>query len=253
MKPLLIIAVTILAVGCGEKNEPVAVTKPELEGVSVEELETREFLVYVKGSAVLYTGKSYELYPNGELEEVYTFKDGIPHGLMTKWYMNGQKEAEVNFKIGQPDGLVVEWHENGQKKKEVNFKDGKAVEGSEKLWNNKSEQVDSYKESFLKTKGKENISEGVTFTKLERRKGLIYLKGANTPYTGKAFEFYLRVEQKKIEANYKNGIKDGVETVWHENGQKMSEEKFKDGEIVKGSQKYWNSKGKAGSIFSTLE
>ena len=139
MKNLLLIAVTILAVGCGGKNEPVAVTKPELEGVPVEELETREFLVYVKGSAALYQGKSYELYPNGGLKEVYTYKDGIPWGLMTRWYMNGQKEAEVNFKIGQPDGLVVEWHENGQKKKEVNFKDGKAVEGSEKLWDNKGE------------------------------------------------------------------------------------------------------------------
>ena len=27
----------------------------------------------------------------------------------------------------------------------------------------------------------------------------------------------------------------------------------KDGEIIEGSQKYWNSKGKAGSILSTLE
>jgi len=109
-------------------------TKPKPEGVSVEELEPRERLVYRTGSDVPYTGKSFELYPNGNLEEVYTFKDGIPNGLMTKWYMNGQKEAEVNFKDGKPDGLVVEWYETGEKMSEVTYKDGRPVDGSEKYF-----------------------------------------------------------------------------------------------------------------------
>ena len=107
-------------------------TKPKPEGVSVEELEPRERLVYRTGSDVPYTGKSFELYPNGKLEEVYTFKDGIPNGLMTKWYMNGQKQAESNFKDGKPDGLVVEWYETGEKMSEVTYKDGRPVDGSEK-------------------------------------------------------------------------------------------------------------------------
>ena len=116
------------------EEEPVDGTKPKPEGVSVEELEPRERLVYRTGSDVPYTGKSFELYPNGNLEEVYTFKDGIPNGLMTKWYMNGQKEAEVNFKDGKPDGLVVEWYETGEKMSEVTYKDGRPVDGSEKYF-----------------------------------------------------------------------------------------------------------------------
>ncbi len=154
---VVLVSLSLLLGGCGENEtvgkvqpveekvlevkekakteEPVAVTKSKLvggEGVSVEELEPRERLVYRIGSDVPYTGKSFELYPNGELEEVTTFKDGIPNGLMTKWYMNGQKEAEVNFKGGKPDGLVVEWYETGEKMSEVTYKDGRPVDGSEK-------------------------------------------------------------------------------------------------------------------------
>ena len=73
MKDLLLIAVTILAVGCGAKDEsttetkpveekvvdvkeevkteePVAETKPKLEGVNEDELEFREDIAYLKGS-----------------------------------------------------------------------------------------------------------------------------------------------------------------------------------------------------------
>ena len=118
-----------------------------IEGVPVEELENREFLFYLKDSILLYQGKAHELYPNGKLKGVYTYKDGIQWGLMTRWHMNGQKEVEAKYKIGKLDGLVVEWHENGQKRLEVNYKDSKEVEGSAKYWNSKGEPVDSREEA----------------------------------------------------------------------------------------------------------
>ena len=189
MKILLLIAITILAVGCGEKNEsttdtkpveekvvevkeeakteePLAETKPELEGVNMKELESREDIVCLKGSDTPYTGKAFALYENGQKESEVNFKDGKMDGLGVEWYENGQKQSEGNykdgkddglwvywhnngqkqlegnFKDGKRDGLAVSWHENGQKRWEVNYKNGKPVEGSEKLWNSKGEPVD---------------------------------------------------------------------------------------------------------------
>jgi len=49
--------------------------------------------------------------------------------------------------------------------------------------------------------------------------------------------------QKRSEQNYKNGKWDGLLTTWHKNGQKLREANYKDGNIVEGSDKYWNSKG----------
>jgi len=194
MKNLLLIAIIILAVGCGGKNEsttdtkpveekvvevkeeakteePLAETKPELEGVNKKELESREDIVYLKGSDTPYTGKAFALYENGQKESEVNFKDGNFDGLGVEWYENGQKQSEGNYKDGnfdglwvewyengqkmteenhkdgEMDGLVVFWHENGQKRWEVNYKNGKPVEGSEKLWNSKGEPVDSFEEA----------------------------------------------------------------------------------------------------------
>ena len=58
--------------------------------------------------------------------------------------------------------------------------------------------------------------DGVNLDKLEEREGIVYLKGSDTPYTGKATSLY-------------------------ENGQKWSEANFKDGKEI--SSKLWNSKG----------
>ena len=195
MNPLrllvLLVTLPLLLGGCGEEpvvetkpveekqqevkeevkpKEPVAEVKPELKGVSVEEIEPREGLAYVKGSDAPYTGKVFGLYENGQKWED-NYKDGKVDGLQVLWYESGQKESEINYKDGKKDGLFLGWHENGQKMAELNSKDGKVeglqthwhsngslksqsnykdgllVEGSIKYWNSKGEPVDTYEEA----------------------------------------------------------------------------------------------------------
>ena len=188
---LLAISLPLLLGGCGEKEEsvaevgpveekqevkeevkpeePIAETKPKLEGVNVDELELRGDINYLKGSDAPYTGKSYGVHPNGQKEFEMNHKDGKldgiwvewrengqkwrevnykggkEDGLQLGWYKNGQKEAETNYKDGKPDGLWVSWHENGEKRGEGNIKDGKQI--SKKWWNNKGEPVDTWREA----------------------------------------------------------------------------------------------------------
>ena len=143
MKILLLIAMTILTVGCGAKDESttetkpveekvvevkeevkteeaIAKTKPKLEGVNLDKLEEREGIVYLKGSDTPYTGKATSLYENGQ-------------------------KTEANLKDGKRDGLIVLWHENGQKALEQKYKDGEEI--SAKYWNRKGESVDSFEEA----------------------------------------------------------------------------------------------------------
>ena len=104
--------------------------------------------------------------------------------------------------------------------------------------------------------------EGVNAKKLEERESITYLKGSDTPYTGKAFTLYNNAQmetnfkdgkehglktmlykngQKGLEGNFKDGKPDGLALQWHENGQKQGEGYFKDG--VQISVKFWNRKG----------
>ena len=106
--------------------------------------------------------------------------------------------------------------------------------------------------------------DGVNEDELERRENIIYLKGSDTPYTGKSFTLYdngqkemaLNYEEgkpdgpltvwhengkKMIKGNTNNGKANGLQIRWHENGQKQRQANYKDGEKI--SEKWWNSKG----------
>ena len=76
--------------------------------------------------------------------------------------------------------------------------------------------------------------EGVNRDELEFREDIVYLKGSDTPYTGKYFRLYKngqKLGQKLQEGNFKDGKWDGLETWWYENGQKESEVTYKDGKL----------------------
>ena len=49
--------------------------------------------------------------------------------------------------------------------------------------------------------------------------------------------------QKESEKNFKNGKFEGLYSQWHRNGQRFSERRFVSGELIEGSEKYWNTNG----------
>jgi len=163
--------------------------------------------------------------------------------LRTWTAVNG-KEVEAEF-VSNEKGIV-----------KLKLKSGKVFEVPA---NKLSKEDNEFIRSLAKPEGV-NMEE-----ELDLREGIIYLKGSDTPYTGKAFALYengqklgetnykggkldgVSVEwfengQKRSEANHKDGKEDGLVVSWHENGQKYVEANYKDGKLV-GSTKLWNSKG----------
>ena len=82
-------------------------------------------------------------------------------------------------------------------------------------------------------------SEGIDWNELEFREDIAYLKGSDTPYTGKYFAFWNNGNKNK--GNYKDGKKDGVWTHWHKSGRKSMESHYKDG--VGNDVKAWRATG----------
>lgn len=79
-------------------------------------------------------------------------------------------------------------------------------------------------------------------TVLENRNEIAFLPKANEPFTGK-YETYYPNGQKQVEANYKNGKKNGLETEWREDGQKIIETNYEDGKI-NGLETLWSEDGR---------
>ena len=82
--------------------------------------------------------------------------------------------------------------------------------------------------------------DGVNTEGVELRDGIAYLRGSDTPHTGKIYGLY-KNGRKLAEGNYKDGKQESLTVEWHENGQKASESDWKDGKKI--SSKYWNNKG----------
>ena len=82
---------------------------------------------------------------------------------------------------------------------------------------------------------------GVNRDELEEREGIIYLKGSDTPYTGKFFDFYENGQMESEEC-YKDGKLDGLSTSWFKSGQKKNETNFKEG-LLEGLNIEWDEQG----------
>ena len=63
---------------------------------------------------------------------------------------------------------------------------------------------------------------------IEPREGVVYLKGSENPYTGKAIALWEN-GQERSGGIYKDGKPDGLWLRWHKNGKKRSEDNWKDG------------------------
>ena len=137
--------------------------------------------------------------------------------LRTWTAVNG-KEVEAEF-VSNEKGIV-----------KLKLKTGKVFE----VPANKLSKEDN---EFISSLAK---PEGVNEEQLEEREGIVYLKGSDTPYTGKATSLYEN-GQKEHETNFKDGEVDGLSVYWYENGQKKLEVNYKDGEKI--SEKHWNEKG----------
>ena len=110
------------------------------------------------------------------------------------------------------------------------------------------------KESVGEVKSEELLAEtkpeleGVNYNELEYRGNsrlllnLFYLKGADTPFTGKAFMLYKNGKKRK-EGNFKDGKRDGPITAWHENGQRLREVNYKDSKRD-GLEVHWHENGR---------
>ena len=143
----------------------------------------------------------------------------ICNAELRTWTAVNGKEVEAEF-VSNEKGIV-----------KLKLKSGKVFEVPANKLSNKDNEFIS---SIAKL--------GVNRDELEEREGIIYLKGSDTPYTGKFF--VLRKNgQKGGEANFKDGKYDGLWVAWHKNGKKGAEKNFKDGKLI--SEKYWNDKGES--------
>ena len=84
-------------------------------------LKQRTGTLYLKG--VPFTGKTYELYDNGDTAKTSAYQNGKQHGLTCWWYPNKQIAQQRIFVNGWKQGTHKGWWPNGKIQFEYHFTD----------------------------------------------------------------------------------------------------------------------------------
>lgn len=58
-------------------------------------------------------------FPNGQVDGVLSYKDGVHHGEFTYYYEDGKVKQKGNYVNGKIEGILVGYYQNGNLKEEV--------------------------------------------------------------------------------------------------------------------------------------
>jgi len=67
------------------------------------------------------TGEAVETDPDGNMNEITTFRNGVEEGPQLAWYSDGSRKYESMLSNGNPIGVVRKWYRNGQLQEEREF------------------------------------------------------------------------------------------------------------------------------------
>ncbi|MFZ1695135.1 MAG: hypothetical protein WAT74_18210 [Flavobacteriales bacterium] len=87
-----------------------------------------EVVIYMKGKgeeAVKVMEKVY--YPNGKLEYIGQFQNGVEHGTWTYYYESGTKKYVENWENGVEHGIHYDYSPDGQIYRELHYEKGRMV------------------------------------------------------------------------------------------------------------------------------
>jgi antitoxin component YwqK of YwqJK toxin-antitoxin module len=153
-----------------------------------------------------------EYHPNGQKFIEGTYSNGRQDGVWTYWYENGTKNRQVTYENGKPSGAWESYRADGTLEAKRSFKNGKR-EGEWTFYDETGQQplrVESYKNGKADGEWKMWFPSG----KLNRQ-----MTFKNGQRDGPALE--LREDGSKVtEGSYVDGQLDGTVTTWSTDGRK---------------------------------
>lgn len=180
-------------------------------------------------------------YEDGQKSEEGLYEDGLKEGHWTKWHQNGQKSSEDFYQADYKYGKSTSWYSDGQKFEEVNYKKH-AFHGKYITWhsNGQKEKEGHYVDDYKDGQWTYWYLTGQIESKINYKPDPIYFLDdqwsedrENSSINGLVEDWYEN-GQKMRELQYKNGQLEGRQVVWDENGKKLEESVFKDGDCVSG-------------------
>lgn len=102
----------------------------ELADKGDQELQFNPETYRYQHEGVPFTGISVGRYPDGKLQSVVHFVDGLATGVSAAWYPNGQIELYREMEEDVCHGARIEWNQDGTKTRDEIYARGSFVRQS---------------------------------------------------------------------------------------------------------------------------
>ena len=170
-------------------------------------------------------GEAKTFFPNGSPSAIVSFRDGKQHGLAKRFYEDGQVQEEESYVDGELEGELIRYHADGHRAAVIPFLAGKA-HGTAREWFpsgsvrleqrfvNGALHGDGKNTAVILYDEEHHIREIADF-----REGTAY--GTRVQYYPSGKESY--------RVSYRNGLKNGKERTFGEDGQLLGEGLFNEG------------------------
>ena len=200
------------------------------DDVFVEDDTTRIFFDFQSGNIDGDSIDSYKnlkefecFFPNGNIMDKRSFKNGKLDGKWKRFYENGQIQVESNHKNGKYHGIVKSYYENGNLKHERNYNNDLVNGIMKDFYKNGQLKVESnYKNGKLDGKWKRFYENGHIHVETEWINGF---------QEGAAYSFYKNGDKMR-ESMISEGRYNGSQIEWWPNGSLKAERIFKNDELI---------------------
>jgi antitoxin component YwqK of YwqJK toxin-antitoxin module len=107
-----------LLISCQEKKEIIRIPAIFVSSANPMLRQENGYLLY---RSERFSGRKYDLYPNGDTAALTPYYLGKEEGLAMKWYPGGGKMENRFYHGGGKEGTHLGWWENGRHKFEYHF------------------------------------------------------------------------------------------------------------------------------------
>ncbi len=126
-----IVLLLIVCSGCKGTGRNVTVVPGVVVNVTDPALRQQEGFLYRNNKK--FSGRTIELYPNGDTAQLTCYVDGREEGWSRKWYANKELMEERFYSSGKKEDVHKGWWPDGNPKFEYHF-DNDEHEGEAKEW-----------------------------------------------------------------------------------------------------------------------
>ena len=123
----------VFALSCKNETKQTATIPKLYVAASDKGLQQHKGFLYYNGKK--FSGRTYELYPNGDTALLFSYFNGKEEGWCLKWYENKKLMEERLYVAGRKEGEHKGWWPDGTPRFDYNFKDDEH-EGEAKEWFN---------------------------------------------------------------------------------------------------------------------